>query len=66
MGYRLKSLDEPVFVAVPKPMLTEFGILYRLESCVPQTFFVTKLVIFLSFFKFEGGCLRDVEFFLEF
>ena len=26
-------LDEPIFVAAPKPMLTEFGILYRLESC---------------------------------
>ena len=26
--------DEPVFMAVPKLMLTEFGIHYRLESCV--------------------------------
>ena len=34
MGYRLNRLDEPVFMAVPKPMLTEFGIHYRLESCV--------------------------------
>ena len=33
MGYRLNRLDEPVFMAVPKPMLTEFGIHYRLESC---------------------------------
>ena len=33
MGYRLNCLDEPVFMAVPKPMLTEFGIHYRLESC---------------------------------
>ena len=24
----------PFFLAVPKPMLTEFGIHYRLESCV--------------------------------
>ena len=31
MGYRLNRLDEPVFMTVPKPMLTEFGILYRLE-----------------------------------
>ena len=34
MGYRLNCLDEPVFMAVPKPMLTEFGIHFRLESCV--------------------------------
>ena len=34
MGYHLNCLDEPVFMAVPKPMLTEFGIDYRLESCV--------------------------------
>ena len=33
MGYRLNLLDEPVFMAVSKPMLTEFGIHYRLESC---------------------------------
>ena len=33
MGYRLNCLDEPVFMAVPKPMLTEYGIHYRLESC---------------------------------
>ena len=26
-------LDEPIFIAVAKPMLTEFGIHYRLESC---------------------------------
>ena len=33
MGYRLNRLDEPIFMAVPKPMLTEFGIHYILESC---------------------------------
>ena len=31
--YGLNRLDEPVFMAVPKPMLTEFGIHCRLESC---------------------------------
>ena len=25
MGYHLNCLDEPVFMAVPKPMLTDFG-----------------------------------------
>ena len=29
----MNRLDEPVLVAVPKPMQTEFGIHYRLESC---------------------------------
>ena len=33
MGYRLNRLDEPVFMAVSKPMQTEFGIHLRLESC---------------------------------
>ena len=37
MGYRLNRLDEPVFIEVSKPLLTEFGIHYRLESCVEQT-----------------------------
>ena len=34
MGYRLNRLDELVFMAGPKPMQTEVGIHYRLESCV--------------------------------
>ena len=33
VGHRLNCLDEPVLMAVPKPMLTEVGIHYRLESC---------------------------------
>ena len=33
MGYRLNRLDESVLMAVPKPMQTEFGIHYRLQSC---------------------------------
>ena len=37
MGYRLNCFDEPVFIAVPKPLLTEFGILHRLESCKLET-----------------------------
>ena len=32
MGYHLSRLDEPVFVAVSKPLLTEFGFHLRLES----------------------------------
>ena len=32
MGYRLNRLDEPIFKAVSKPLLTEFGIHHRLES----------------------------------
>ena len=33
MGYPLNRLDEPVLIAVSKPLLTEFGIHHRLESC---------------------------------
>ena len=33
MGYCLNRLIEPVFMAVSKPLLTEFGIHDRLESC---------------------------------
>ena len=36
MGYLLNRLDEPGFMAVPKPLLSEFGIHYRLESCDPD------------------------------
>ena len=33
VGYSLNRLGEPVFIAVSKPLLTEFGIHHRLESC---------------------------------
>ena len=38
MGYHLNRLDEPIFMAVSKPMQTEFGIHHRLESCVSSLF----------------------------
>ena len=34
MGYCSNCLDGPVLKAVPEPLLTEFGIHHRLESCV--------------------------------
>ena len=46
MGYRLNRLDEPVFMAVPKPMLTEFGIHYRLE-------------IFCSVYPYKPNCVKS-------
>ena len=42
MGYRLNRLDEPIFMAGPKPMRTEFGIYPRLESCAPFESFSGK------------------------
>ena len=33
MGCYLNRLDAPVFMAVSKPLLIEFGIYHRLESC---------------------------------
>ena len=46
MGYRLNRLDEPVFIAVSKPLLTEFGIHHRLESCaiLLHPFFPTSYI----------------------
>ena len=41
MAYHLNRLDEPVFMAVPKPMLTEFGIHDRLESCEIDSFTIS-------------------------
>ena len=38
MGYRLNCLDEPIFMAVSKPLLTEIGIHHRLESCVKENY----------------------------
>ena len=29
----MNHLDEPVLIAVSKPLLTEFGIYHRFESC---------------------------------
>ena len=29
----MNRLDEPILIAVLKPLLTEFGIYHRLESC---------------------------------
>ena len=37
MGYRLNRFDEPIFMAVSKPLLTECGIHHRLEICAELT-----------------------------
>ena len=57
MGYRLNRLDEPVFMAVPKPMLTEFRIHYRLESCGPF-FFETETLSFRNAIKMAGHAVN--------
>ena len=46
VGYHLNRLDEPVFMAVSKPMQTEFGIHHRLESCEGD----------------NGDCKHEIEF----
>ena len=44
VGYHLNRLNEPVFIAVSKPLLTEFGIHRRLESCGQfHSFYVLQL-----------------------
>ena len=60
MGYRLNRLDEPVLIAVTKPLLTEFGIHLRLESCV-EAWTVRPLSSLdnLSLLDISGGFKRD-------
>ena len=43
MGYRLNRFDEHVLIAVSKPLLTEFGIHYRLEGCALHGRFFLKI-----------------------
>ena len=52
MGYRLNRLDEPVFMAVSKPMQTEFDIHHRLESRVAVVRFLCDLKCMRGFFSF--------------
>ena len=52
MGYHLNRLDEPVFIAVSKPLLTEFGIHHKLESCVSASFKKVKNKLFVHNPKF--------------
>ena len=50
MGYSLNGHDEPIFMAGPKPMWTEFGIRHRLKSCG----LVSKIVQYsVNFFVFQ-------------
>ena len=49
MGYRLNRLDELVLIEVSKPLLTEFWIHHRLESCV----MVSLLHFILSLLRVE-------------
>ena len=55
MGYRLNRLDEPIFMAGPKPMRTEFGIHPRLESCVLLLFHTQNGVENLLLYGFASS-----------
>ena len=69
MGYRLNRLDEPVFIAVSKPLLTEFGIHHRLESCVHHRVNVLRLRTSKSleiWKSFSPACLMNAIFFFSF
>ena len=48
MGYRLNHLDEPVFITVSKPLLTEFGIHHRLESCASSIWHSAALKLYCN------------------
>ena len=75
----MNLLDEPIFIAVSKPLLTEFGIHYRLESCVahgdmdlPSLAKVKKQygilermsVIFKTLFRYPREVARSVTIYL--
>ena len=47
VGYRFNRLAGPVFIAGPKPLLTEFGIHQRLESCYCFLWDSDKNLIFI-------------------
>ena len=55
MGYRLIRLDEPVLIAMSKPLLTEFDIHHRLESCdrLQRTNVYQFTLIFYKYFTFS-------------
>ena len=51
----MNRLDEPIFIAVSKPLLTEFGIHYTvdcMQSCVvyPMLYALLKLISFVAYF----------------
>ena len=61
VGYHLNRLDEPVFIAVSKPLLTEFGIHFRLESCAVQLKYTPiKVQQVLHIFKNVQGLIKEL------
>ena len=58
MGYGLDRLDELVLMAAPKPMLTEFGIHHKLESCDANFManVVVKRIISIALPDILGAC----------
>ena len=48
MGYPLNRLDEPAFMAGPKPMQTEFDIHLRLGSGWEALILVEKCLVFIG------------------
>ena len=66
MGYCLNRFDEPVFMAVRKPMLTESGIHCILESYAPflhirigKTQSTVLCVISISWGKYGGNRINN-------
>ena len=57
MGNRLNRLDDSILMAVPKPLLTEFDIHYRLESCAQE-----KEQEREKWSQGEGGCREPEQF----
>ena len=64
MGYRLNCLDEPVFMTVSKPLLTDLGIHHRLESCVT---YLRQYLYIISIMSTYSGSLfpRSLTFYFK-
>ena len=64
MGYRLNCLDEPVFMTVSNPLLTELGIHHRLESCVT---YLRQYLYIISIMSTYSGSLfpRSLTFYFK-
>ena len=58
MGNRLNRPDEHIIMAGPKPMLTEFGMHHRLESCEANFManVVVKRIISIALPDILGAC----------
>ena len=61
MGYPLNRLDEPILIAVSKPLHTEFGIHHRLESCAYLNYVLSRSTRQVSHFCHRFGLVKALR-----